>query len=152
MPSDWLGGTGWAEAGRYLRSMNRSTILRTAAVVGFAAVAVGAFGAHGLRGLVSPESVETFEIGIRYAFYHALALGLAAALYGSAGFRTDRLSLAAWLWLGGIVLFSGSLTLLTLRDRVELPMGFLGPITPIGGLFLLAGWVCLFFSTVRTPR
>ena len=132
--------------------MNRRIILRSAAVVGVAAVALGAFGAHGLQRMVSPERIEIFEIGIRYAFYHALALGLLAALYDAEGIRNNRLHLAAWFWLGGVVLFSGSLVLLTLRDRVQLPVGLLGPITPIGGLLLIAGWVCLFFSLARTAR
>ena len=132
--------------------MNRRIIIRSAAVVGFAAVALGAFGAHGLQRIVTPERIATFEIGIRYAFYHALALGLIAGLYGTEGIRVDRLHLSAWLWLAGTLLFSGSLILLTLRDVIALPVALLGPITPVGGLLLIAGWVALFFSPAPTSR
>ena len=152
MPSEWPRPPRRAATREYLRGMNRRIIIRSAAAIGIAAVALGAFGAHGLRRLVSPTQIETFEIGIRYAFYHALALGVLGALYGTPEVRTDRLHLAAWLWLGGVVLFSGSLALLTLRDRMSLPVAILGPLTPIGGLLLIAGWASLLFCFTKSAR
>lgn len=106
------------------------------------AVALGAFGAHGLKKLVPPETVTTFETGVRYQVYHALALLLA-------GLVAERLpsvwvKRAAWCFLIGILLFSGSLYLLTaLKATDTVGLSGLGAITPVGGMFFIAGWVCL---------
>ena len=99
------------------------------ALLGFVAVAAGAFGAHGLRGVLTPERFETFEVAVRYQMYHALAI-LAAVLFDAPQ--------AAWLFFAGVVIFSGSLYLLVLTDT-----RWLGAITPIGGLCFLAGWIAL---------
>ncbi len=99
------------------------------AVLGFVAVAAGAFGAHGLKGVLTPERFETFEVAVRYQMYHALAI-LAAGSLGAPQ--------AAWCFLAGVVIFSGSLYLLVLTDA-----RWLGAITPIGGLLFLAGWILL---------
>ena len=103
--------------------------LGIAAVNGALAVAAGAFGAHGLKALLSPNMLAVFETSARYHMYHALAMAIAAL----AGAR-----FAPALFLGGIVLFSGSLYLLALSG-----ITWLGAITPIGGVLFLAGWVCL---------
>ncbi len=106
------------------------------------AVALGAFGAHKLKELVPPETVTTFETGVRYQVYHALALLLA-------GLVAERLpsvwvKRAAWCFLIGILLFSGSLYLLTaLKATDTVGLSGLGAITPVGGMFFIAGWVCL---------
>jgi uncharacterized membrane protein YgdD (TMEM256/DUF423 family) len=126
--------------------MKQATLLRTTALLGAASVGLGAFGAHGLEQLVAPEQVETFTTGVRYQFYHTLALGILAALGGD---RVERGGTIVWLWLIGMLLFSGSLYLLSLRDVHGLAVGFLGPVTPIGGLLLIGGWIMLF---VRAPR
>lgn len=106
------------------------------------AVALGAFGAHGLKKLVPPETVATFETGVKYQMYHALALllvGLIAERLASVWLKR-----AAWCFLTGILLFSGSLYLLTaLKATDSVGLGGLGIITPIGGVFFIAGWVCL---------
>ena len=109
--------------------------LAVAAVNGALAVAAGAFGAHGLEARLTPDMLAVFETGARYHMYHALAIGLAAI----AGARW-----AAGLFLGGIVLFSGSLYLLALSG-----MTALGMITPLGGGLFLAGWICLAASALR---
>ena len=127
--------------------MNQRSLLRLTALLGTLSVALGAFGAHSLERLVTPEQVEPFVTGVRYQFYHTLAIGLATALIGSPAIDGRRLTLAVRLWIAGIVLFSGSLYLLSLRTVHGLPAGFLGPITPIGGVLLIAGWVTLFFAT-----
>ncbi|HUO97258.1 MAG TPA: DUF423 domain-containing protein [Rhizomicrobium sp.] len=101
--------------------------LAIAAINGFIAVAAGAFGAHGLRGVLPPEALHTFDTAARYQMYHALALGLVAVA------RAYRL--AAWAFLAGIVLFCGSLYALALTG--ERSFGF---ITPFGGAALLIGW------------
>lgn len=106
------------------------------------AVALGAFGAHGLKKLVPPETVATFETGVKYQMYHALALllvGLIAERLASVWLKR-----AAWCFLIGILLFSGSLYLLTaLKATDSVDLGGLGIITPIGGLFFIAGWISL---------
>ncbi len=107
---------------------------------GGVAVALGAFGAHALRNRLSSGRLETFETGVRYEFYHALALF--AAAWAHAQWPASPLpSLAGWLFLAGTLLFSGSLYLLVLTNK-----RFLAAITPLGGLAFIAGWVCLALS------
>ena len=120
--------------------MERTFIL-IAALAGFVGVALGAFGAHGLRGRLTPEMLAVFETGVRYQLVHAVALLTVAGLM-------SRLSgwlivTAGWLFLSGMVLFSGSLYLLALTG-----VTILGAITPLGGLAFLAGWACLAFAAI----
>ncbi len=111
------------------------------AVNGFLAVAAGAFGAHGLRERLTPERLETWELAARYQMYHALAL-LAVALLAARGGRPATAS--GWCFLAGIVVFSGSLYLLAVTGT-----RWLGAITPLGGLALLAGWALLAVAAWR---
>jgi uncharacterized membrane protein YgdD (TMEM256/DUF423 family) len=120
--------------------MGRTFIL-AAAVSGLVGVALGAFGAHGLRNRLTPDMLAVFETGVRYQMYHALALL-------GVGLLMDRLNgwpltAAGWLFIGGIALFSGSLYLLALTGVTSL-----GAITPLGGLAFLAGWVCLAIAAM----
>jgi uncharacterized membrane protein YgdD (TMEM256/DUF423 family) len=115
------------------------------ALLGFLGVAAGAFGTHGLRERLSPEMMNIFEIGVRYQMYHALAL-LAV------GWLADRspslpVTLAGWLFIGGTVVFSGTLYVLSLTGV----RGW-GAVTPLGGLALLAGWACLMWTAWSIPR
>ncbi|WP_116124451.1 DUF423 domain-containing protein [Lewinella sp. IMCC34183] len=126
--------------------MNAQQLIRLAALLGAGSVALGAFGAHGLRTLVGPDQLAIYETGVRYLFYHTFALGLAAVLWRQPQVQRSRLKLAAWLWLLGIFLFSGSLFALSLRAVHGLPVAFLGPVTPVGGLLLIGGWVAFFLS------
>lgn len=114
------------------------------AVVAGLAVAAGAFGAHGLRAMVAPERLATFETGARYAFYHGLALVLVGALVRLWPARTAALSRSGWLFLAGTVVFSGSLFALVLFD---LPV--LGAITPLGGVAMIVGWALLAWTMGR---
>lgn len=132
--------------------MTQSTLIRITAVLGALSVALGAFGAHSLERLVPPDSVETFVTGVRYQFYHTLGIGMLAALWPSDHLRRGRLETVVYLWLTGILLFSGSLYLLSLRQVHGLAISFLGPITPIGGLLFIAGWVTLFFAVRSTDH
>ncbi len=102
----------------------------------FLAVAAGAFGAHALRARVSPDLLATFEVGVRYHMYHALAL--LAVAWTSTRWPGTLVTVSGWLFVLGIVIFSGSLYLLSLTG-----IRWLGAITPIGGVAFLAGWVCL---------
>jgi uncharacterized membrane protein YgdD (TMEM256/DUF423 family) len=102
----------------------------------FVAVALGAFGAHGLRSRLVPDMLSVFEIGVRYQMYHALALLGVGAVGGR--LPGGAVALAGWLFVLGTVLFSGSLYALSLTGQ-----RWLGAITPLGGLAFLAGWVAL---------
>ena len=102
----------------------------------FLAVALGAFGAHGLRSRLSPDMLAVFETGVRYHMYHALALLATALVMERIGGRL--VVCAGWSFTAGIVLFSGSLYLLALTG-----VTILGAITPLGGLAFLIGWACL---------
>ncbi len=116
--------------------------LATAAINGFIAVAAGAFGAHGLKKTLSSEDLAVFETGARYQMYHALAL-LAVAWMASQS-PSAAVRVAGWCFLTGIVLFSGSLYGLTLSG-----VRWLGAITPIGGMALLAGWAALAWAAFK---
>ena len=113
-----------------------------AALNGALAVLAGAFAAHGLKALLDAEALAIFETGARYQMYHALAMGL-AALAGRGPAR-GAASLAAGLFLAGIILFSFSLYLLALTN-----MPALGFVTPLGGLAFLAGWAALAVAALR---
>ncbi|MCG7855676.1 DUF423 domain-containing protein [Flavihumibacter sediminis] len=127
--------------------MSRS-ILSTAAILGALAVILGAFGAHGLKSLVPPESVSTFETGVRYHMYHVFAL-LATGLL-SIHYPVMAMKRAAQCFLVGMLLFSGSLYLLTLLKATDtVGLSSIGLITPIGGLFLVAGWLFLFWALLK---
>ena len=117
------------------------TFLLLGAVAAFLAVAIGAFGAHGLRGRLSPEMIAVFQTGVQYHMYHALALILVSGIMGRmSGWLIQS---AGWCFAAGIVLFSGSLYALAITGAT-----ILGAITPIGGLFFLAGWACLAFAAI----
>jgi uncharacterized membrane protein YgdD (TMEM256/DUF423 family) len=117
------------------------TLLLVGAVAGFLAVAIGAFGVHGLRPRLSPEMLAAFETGVRYQMYHALAIVMVALMLGR--FDGWMFRAAGWTFTLGIVLFSGSLYLLALTG-----VTILGAITPIGGLAFLLGWGLLAVAAV----
>lgn len=125
----------------------RKTIFRIASFSAMTAVALGAFGAHGLKSLVEPEQLDTFQIGVRYQFYHSFALLAIAVLLHIR--KTSLLVYAAWFFTAGIVLFSGSLYLLAIRFWAGFEGAWLGPITPVGGLMFIIGWILLFSSTFQ---
>jgi uncharacterized membrane protein YgdD (TMEM256/DUF423 family) len=121
-----------------------NTFMLAGAMLGFLGVAAGAFGAHGLRGRLSPEMLIVFETAVRYQMYHVFALLITAAVIGRMG-DARLLSIAGWSFVAGVVLFSGSLYALVFTG-----IGRLGAITPIGGLAFLIGWACLaIFAAAR---
>ena len=121
------------------------TFLRTAAVFGLTAVVLGAFGAHGLKNILPPERLLIFETGVRYQYYHTFALLFTSLL--SARLPGRYLRYAGRCFIIGIVLFSGSLYLLAVRDAIGLTFWkILGPLTPLGGVFFIAGWLLLFLA------
>ena len=124
------------------------SILSSAALLGALAVILGAFGAHGLKQLVPAETVTTFETGVRYHLYHVFAL-LATGLIAM-HIQSVFLKRAAQCFLVGVLLFSGSLYLLTLLKATDtVGLSKLGLITPVGGVFLVAGWIFLFLALLK---
>ncbi|MGO1499764.1 MAG: DUF423 domain-containing protein [Marinobacter sp.] len=107
------------------------------------AVMAGAFGAHGLRNLVSERSLDVFQTAVTYQMYHAIALVLITLLSGF-GLSRRLLTLAAGFFLAGTLLFSGSLYTLVLTD-----IRWVGPITPLGGLCFIIGWALLLTAGTR---
>ncbi len=117
--------------------------LKTACILAALAVGLGAFAAHGLKNYVSNTALATFETAVRYQFYHVFALLITGILYKDFSFQTTRI--AGWLFITGILLFSGSLYMLALLQATVQPgYRWIGAITPIGGLSFIAGWVLLF--------
>lgn len=114
-------------------------------ILGGIAVATGAFGAHGLKSLVSAEALETWDKAVRYQMYHALALLLLAWAISHWPEQATLLGIGGWLFLAGVLLFSGSLYILVLSG-----VKWLGAITPLGGVAFVAGWVCLLVAAWRS--
>lgn len=115
--------------------------LSLAAILGGLSVAAGAFGSHALREKMSERSLEIFDIGTRYQMYHALALLVVALLLSRIESPPPILLASGWLFIIGIVIFSGSLYALSLSG-----VKYLGAIAPIGGAALIAGWGALAFA------
>ena len=111
-----------------------------AATGGAVAVALGAFGAHGLRGRIEERLLETFQTAVEYQMYHCLALLMVAVLMREWG-RSLALEITSYAFILGVLLFSGSLYGLVLTN-----MKWLGPVTPVGGLCLIIGWSALVYS------
>ncbi len=125
--------------------MNKK-LLSVGALFGLLAVAIGAFGAHGLEGKITAARITTFGTGVDYQFYHTFAIFIAVGL--AAHFKDELFLRAGWLFVIGILFFSGSLYLLATRTYlgIESWSKIIGPITPIGGLFFMAGWGILFYG------
>ena len=119
------------------------TFLFFGSLLGFLGVAFGAFGAHALKARLSADMLVVFETGVRYQMYHAFAILIVAAAIGRIG-DANLLVLAGWFFVAGVLLFSGSLYVLSLSG-----VGVLGAITPVGGLLFLIGWVCLGLFALR---
>src|SRR5581483_9260903 len=112
------------------------------ALLALLAVGAGAFGAHALRARLAPDLLDVFETAARYQMYHALALF--AVAWAASRWPGGATTAAGWLFVAGIVLFSGSLYVLSLTG-----VRWLGAITPLGGLAFLAGWLALAWVVWR---
>ena len=119
------------------------TFLKTAAIIGALSVALGAFGAHALKEKLSAAASAVFETAVRYQFYHVFALLAAAFLYKE--YPNKWLCNAGKFFIAGIILFSGSLYILTAIKATGIEnMNWIGAVTPLGGLSFILGWLCLF--------
>jgi len=124
--------------------MNSKLQIQIAGLMGLLAVVCGAFGAHSLKPLLDESALQNWDTASRYQFYHSLAI-LIVALLGK-GMNSKLLERSALFFLLGIIFFSGSLYLLSIRSLVSFNFLWLGPITPIGGLFFILGWFSLILS------
>jgi uncharacterized membrane protein YgdD (TMEM256/DUF423 family) len=120
--------------------LKHATWFRVAALAGALAVAAGAFGAHYLKTILSPASLEIWNKAVLYQLIHCIALLCISTLY----YRNIRL--AAIFFISGIVLFSGSLYVLAFREVSTMNLSWAGPLTPLGGLSFIAGWLSLFLG------
>jgi uncharacterized membrane protein YgdD (TMEM256/DUF423 family) len=112
------------------------------AIAGAIGVALGAFGAHALKSRVTEDLLSVFEIGVRYQMYHALALF--AVAWAAGRWPGNWINAAGWLFIAGILVFSGSLYLMTLSGA-----RWLGAVTPVGGLCFILGWIALAVAALR---
>lgn len=125
--------------------MNRKLLLMSS-FLGATSVILGAFGAHALKEALQPEQLVSFETGVRYQMYHALFL-----LFVASSERVSEKTKSYLLNMVtiGVVLFSGSIYLLSTQTLSGISFSFLGPVTPIGGLLLIVSWFWLFFAVLK---
>ena len=123
-------------------------ILIKAGFFGVIGVLGGAFGAHALKEILTPEHLASFNTGVRYQMIHAVVLLFLFLLLNK--FESKQFRIAAKLIFWGVILFSGSIYILTLKNIIGLEaLKFAGPITPIGGLLIISGWVFIVWGGLR---
>lgn len=121
-------------------------IIAIAAILGAVAIMLGAFGAHGLKELITTESIAVFETGVKYQMYHALFL----LLIGSTALVTEKAKKTILtLVITGVLFFSGSIYFLACNSLFSFDFKKIGIITPIGGLLLIAAWIVLFLNIMK---
>ena len=123
-------------------------LISIAGLLAFLAVTLGAFGAHTLNELLTTEKLTSFETGVRYQFYHSLAL----LIIGLNANKLNATALIGKFMLIGIVFFSFSIYLLSLQELIGINLSILGPITPIGGLLLMISWLILIFKNYKKTQ
>ena len=121
-------------------------VIAAAAIIGVTGIALGAFGAHGLKKMIAPESVMVFETGVRYQIYHALFL----LFVGSTALVTERAKKTiVYLTVSGVLLFSVSIYFLACDSLFSFDFKKIGIITPIGGLLLITAWIVLLLNIIK---
>jgi uncharacterized membrane protein YgdD (TMEM256/DUF423 family) len=115
-------------------------------LTGAAAVAIGAMGAHSLKNILSPENLALIQIGVTYQMYHALLICIVSLTQHVIGPKALTICLLAFL---GILFFCGSLYTIAFLKHAGLTTTFVGPITPIGGVFFILSWLLLAYSAVK---
>lgn len=116
----------------------KEIVLVCGGIYGALAVIFGAFGAHGLKKILNPEQLKSFETGVKYQMYHALLLIMMGMIFPFTGFSQN---LMGWFIILGVIFFSFSIYGLVLSASKGRKMAFLGPVTPLGGLLLVMGWI-----------
>jgi len=120
-------------------------IMIQAGILGVIAVILGAFGAHALKSILTPNQLNSFQTGVRYQMIHAVVLLFLALMIDR--YNSKQFIIAAKLFFFGIILFSGSIYILTLKNIIGFEvLKFVGPVTPIGGLLIIMGWVFIVWG------
>jgi uncharacterized membrane protein YgdD (TMEM256/DUF423 family) len=127
--------------------MNQKFYIGTAGILGALAVILGAFGAHALKTKLEVGELATFETGVKYHFYHAITLMIIGLLIER--YPSSLLNVAGISLIVGIILFSGSLYILAIRSQIGMELRWLGPITPLGGLAFIIGWISIFAAMIK---
>jgi uncharacterized membrane protein YgdD (TMEM256/DUF423 family) len=131
--------------------MKQKNILLLGIVMAAIAVILGAFGAHGLKKIVTTEQLEVFKTGVQYQFYHAIGMILVGLI--AQHIEHVLIKQAAWMFFGGILAFSGSLYILTLLLALNTEgVKWIGAITPIGGLLFITGWIMLGLGVFKNKN
>lgn len=126
--------------------MNKRIII-FASIFGVLAVILGAFGAHSLNKLISAGDLDTWNTAVQYHFYHTLALLFLSTF---SRFKSKAINAASWFFTFGILFFSGSLYFLSVKSILNFSnVGLIGPLTPIGGLLFILGWISLLVATIK---
>jgi uncharacterized membrane protein YgdD (TMEM256/DUF423 family) len=121
--------------------------LKTAAITGALSVILGAFAAHGLKQILPADMLQVFETAVRYQFYHVFALLAVSILYKE--YPGKLMKWAGALFISGMILFCGSLYLLCFVKYQELPLNWIGAITPLGGASFIGGWLLVFAAVTK---
>jgi len=126
----------------------KKRIIITASVLGALAVVAGAFGAHGLETILTPQNLQIWHTAVEYQFYHVAALGVLSTL---TRYRIKIVRHCYYLFVIGTILFCGSLYLLSCSKQIDISWlpSVMGPVTPIGGLCFIAGWVTLGIAAAK---
>ena len=122
--------------------MTQQIVIVTAAIFGMLSVIFGAFGTHALKNILSKEQLHSFEVGVKYQMYHAIVLLILG------GNSESIAAYTYWCFTLGIILFSFSIYGLVLSDAKGKKLKFLGPITPLGGLLLIIGWLSILIDAL----
>lgn len=125
----------------------KQIVLVIGSVYGMLAIVLGAFGAHAFKSILSVNKLESFEVGVRYQMYHAIVL-LVLGFFLS--FDTAIEKWSAWSMIIGTFLFSVSIYFLAFSEYWNVNLKFLGPVTPLGGFFMIIGWALLIFYFIKT--
>lgn len=126
--------------------MNKKTVIIALSLI-IIAIILGAFGAHGLKKYVSADKIDSFEVGVRYQMYHGLALFFIGMNFYNVSFS---LKSVIRIILLGTLLFSCSIYLLSIQEIIGFSLKFLGPVTPIGGAFLISGWILFLIKVIKS--
>ena len=127
----------------------KEVVLIISGIYGTLAVIFGAFGAHGLKKILNPEQLKSFETGVKYQVYHALLLVMAGIIFPFLEFSQQ---LMAWSLIIGVFLFSFSIYGLVLSSAKGRKLKFLGPVTPLGGLLLVLGWILFTINVAEVAE
>ena len=126
--------------------MNKSAVI-IGVVMMVIAIILGAFGAHGLKEHLTPEKLNTFEVGVRYQIYHGLAFLILGLSADKVQFSLKR---PIQFIFGGVLMFSVSIYFLAIQEMLGVSLKFLGPVTPLGGVLMITGWILFLVKIIRS--